>query len=95
MWFLVLGGGQGALFHVQHVDSGRSVVFVGMSGWGMLGGLVQVAVPPLGHAAGCVQVEEEGMVVDSAWYCPREGDLSRSVGEGLRRGNQQTERIVD
>jgi len=56
---------------------------------------VQAAVPPLGRAAGCVQVEEEGMVVDLAWWCPREGDPSKLVGKGRRRGNQQTEQIVD
>ncbi len=44
---------------------------------------MQAAVPSDGHAAGYVQVEEEGMVVDSARWCPSE----ESVGAGLvRRG---------
>jgi len=89
---LVLGGGQGALFHMQHVDSGRSVMYFGMSGWGLPEDLVQAAVPSIGCAAGYDQVEEEGMVVDLARWCPSK----ESVGQGLvRQGSSETERIVD
>jgi len=75
-------GRQGAVLHVQHLD-GHPVGYVGLSRCCMLGGLVQAVVPLDGLAAGCVQVEEEGMVVGSVRSCPREG----SVGAGpVRRG---------
>jgi len=78
--FLVLGDGrQGAVLHVQHLD-GRSFGYVGLSRWGMLGGLVQAVVPSDGRAAGCIQVEEEGMVVGSVWSCPREGLVGAGPG---------------
>ncbi len=52
------------------------------------GFLMQAVVPSDGRAAGYVQVEEEGMVVDSAQWYPSE----ESVGVGLvRQGNQETE----
>jgi len=41
---------------------------------------------------GYVQVEEEGLVVESAEWCP----MGDSVDRGLvRRGSQGTEQIVD
>jgi len=53
---------------------------------------VPAAVPSKGRAAGYVQVEEEGLVVESAdWY-----PMGDSVDKGLVcRGSHGTEQIVD
>jgi len=42
---------------------------------------VQAVVPLEGRAVGYIRVEEEGMVVDSARWCPS----GESVGKGLVR----------
>ena len=54
-------------------------------------GWVQAAVPSEGLAAGCVRVEEPGMVVDAAG-CPSGESVYKGLG---RRGNQEAEQIVD
>ena len=50
-----------------------------MPGWGRPEGQVPAAVPSKGRAVGYIQVEEEGLVVESAEWCP----MGDSVDKGL------------